>query len=107
MSALHHKSPIITLGKALYDLPGLTYQGRLDDFWRRAKKSDYDLFKDFRDVIIHDTQINGNFYTKKGIEMTVAASMKRFDITVVSVENEQYINSGEQTSMVVSVDVTS
>jgi len=82
MSSLFHKSPTIALGDALYNMPGLTFQGGLDEFWRRAKKSDYNLFRDFRDVVINDTQINGNFYTKKGIEMAVAESLKRFNAII-------------------------
>jgi len=82
MSALFHKSPTIALGNALFDMPGLTFQGGLNEFWCRAKRSDYKLFSDFRDVVINDTQINGNFYTRKGIAMAVAGSLKRFNVTI-------------------------
>jgi len=92
MSALFHQSPTIALGKAIYDMPGLTFQGGIDNFWRRAKKSDYKLFKDFRDVLVHDTQINGNFYTSKGINMAVSESLKRFGI-VMSEREAVYLQS--------------
>ena len=106
MSALHHQSPIITLGKALYDLPGLTFQGELDDFWRRGKKGDQKLFRDFRDVVVHETQINGNFYTRKGINMAVSASLERFGVRMVS-SKERPDDTTEQTSMTIRVDVIS
>src|SRR5579871_699394 len=36
--------PVIALGKAVYDMPGLTYQGGLDDFWTDARPPDPSLF---------------------------------------------------------------
>ncbi|PWQ95005.1 capsule biosynthesis protein [Leucothrix arctica] len=80
MSSLFHKSPTIALGTAIYDIPGLTFQGRLDCFWRSNKIPNKKLFKDFRDVVIDHTQINGSFYSKRGIEMAIAGSLKRFGI---------------------------
>ena len=96
MSALFHQSPTIALGIALYDIPGLTFQGVLDDFWCKAKKPNPKLFRDFRDVLIHKTQINGNFYTKKGIEMAVAGSLARMNIPPVfeQEDNSLRVNNG-------------
>lgn len=82
MSSLFHQCPTIALGSAIYDMPGLTFQGSLDNFWREAKKPDRELFMAFRDVIIYKTQINGNYYTKMGVEMAVEGSLKRFGITI-------------------------
>jgi len=36
LSALHHGAPTKVCGHALYDIPGLTYQGTLDQFWSVA-----------------------------------------------------------------------
>ncbi len=36
ISGLIHHVPVITLGKAVYNLPKLTYQGNLDSFWTAA-----------------------------------------------------------------------
>ena len=33
LSALHHNCPLKVLGRALFDMPGLTFQGSLDRFW--------------------------------------------------------------------------
>jgi capsular polysaccharide export protein len=64
MSALHHGAPTIVLGRAIYDMPGLTYRGSLDDFWAAAPecKPDRALFERFRSRLIAETQINGSFY---------------------------------------------
>jgi capsular polysaccharide export protein len=80
MSSLFHKSPTIALGKAIYDIPGLTFQGRLDCFWRSGRKPNHHLFRDFRDVVVHKTQINGNFYSNRGMKMAIDGSLKRFSI---------------------------
>ncbi|RZI65711.1 MAG: capsular biosynthesis protein [Variovorax sp.] len=64
LSALHHGTPTMVCGNALYDLHGLTYQGRLDDFWAAAPKSrpNATLYRRFRHHLIAKTQLNGSFY---------------------------------------------
>ncbi|HEY8358293.1 MAG TPA: capsular biosynthesis protein [Ramlibacter sp.] len=64
LSALHHGTPTMVCGNALYDLHGLTYQGRLDDFWAAAPKSKPNaaLYRRFRHHLIAKTQLNGSFY---------------------------------------------
>jgi capsular polysaccharide export protein len=66
-SALQHARPTIALGKAIYDLPGLTFQGNLDDFWSDLTPPDFGLVRAFRNVVIHATQVNGGFYSGLGI----------------------------------------
>lgn len=77
ISALLHNSPVITLGTAIYNMQGLTFQGSLDEFWTQAQPPDKTLFQSFRNTVIHYSQINGNFYTQKGIEMAVKNSVAR------------------------------
>ena len=64
LSALHHQAPTKVCGRALYNLPGLTYQGTLDEFWHQAQnfKPNRDLFQSFRTRLIVQTQLNGSFY---------------------------------------------
>jgi capsular polysaccharide export protein len=64
MSALHHGTPVITLGKAIYDRQGLTYQGTLDAFWADAPQHapKPSLYRAFRNHVIAQTQLNGSFY---------------------------------------------
>ena len=64
--------PTVTLGDPIYNLPGLTFQGPLDDFWRSGAKPDRRLFRCFRNTVIHTTQVNGGFYCRGGISMAVA-----------------------------------
>ncbi len=37
MHVLKHGCPVKTPGVAVYDIPGLTFQGPLDDFWTKAE----------------------------------------------------------------------
>jgi len=65
LSSLYHKTPVITLGYALYDIEGLTNKGvALDDFWRSQIQPDELLFDKFRRYLIKNTQLNGSFYGK-------------------------------------------
>ncbi len=64
LSALHHQTPVITLGKAIYDMPGLTFQGGLSRFWADAQSQtpDLQLYWKFRNFVVDHTQLNGSFY---------------------------------------------
>lgn len=63
ISALFHHSPTLCMGKALYDIDGLTSKGiSLDDFWQDYKEVNQELFDKFRCYLIEKTQINGSFY---------------------------------------------
>ena len=63
--------PTIALGDAIYNLPGLTFQGKLDAFWCEGEKPNAELFRRFRNTVIHTTQVNGGFYTHQAIAMAV------------------------------------
>ena len=64
LSALHHQTPVITLGKAIYDIPGLTFQSGLHRFWHDAPAQTPDLllYWKFRNYVVDNTQLNGSFY---------------------------------------------
>lgn len=73
LSALHHGTPTMACGNALYDMHGLTYQGRLDDFWAAAPRSrpDHALYRRFRHHLIAKTQLNGSFYKALDVQGAV------------------------------------
>ena len=66
LSAINHDAPTKVCGKALYDMPGLTYQGSLDKFWKEAQSHiiNQSLLKKFMNYLITHTQINGSFYKR-------------------------------------------
>lgn len=68
--------PTITLSDPIYNVAGLTFQGRLDDFWRARVAPDAALFQAFRNTVIHTTQVNGGFYSDAGIALAIDNSMR-------------------------------
>ncbi|TCO80307.1 capsular polysaccharide export protein [Plasticicumulans lactativorans] len=64
MSVLYHRVPLKVLGRAIYDMPGLTFQGALEDFWREPGAVDMKLYHRFRTYLIRHTQVNGSFYKR-------------------------------------------
>jgi len=62
MSSLFHGTPVKTLGKAIYDLPGLTSQCTLESFWRVQDTVNTDFFQAFRSYLVSRNQLNGNLY---------------------------------------------
>lgn len=62
LSALLHGAPVKVMGKAIYDMPGLTCQSSLQRFWREPGKIDARLHAAFRRYLIEQTQVNGSFY---------------------------------------------
>ncbi|WP_375055676.1 capsule biosynthesis protein [Zobellella sp. DQSA1] len=62
ISALLHLVPTITLGKALYNIPGLTSQCSLETFWDHPQTVDAKRFKQLRAFLLTHTQLNGSFY---------------------------------------------
>ena len=62
-SSLHHKTPVLCLGKSIYDLEGLTaYNINLKEFWNLNLKVNYKNYLKFRSFLIEKTQINDHFY---------------------------------------------
>jgi len=74
--ALGLNCPTISLSDPIYNLPGLTFKGALDNFWLEGEEPDAELFRCFRNTVIHTTQVNGGFYSAQGIELAVKNSYR-------------------------------
>jgi capsular polysaccharide export protein len=79
MTALERGRPVICLGHAIYDVPGLTFDGPLAAFWHGAPPPDAALYDAFRRVVMHGCLVNGNFYTDQGVALAVEASVTRLE----------------------------
>lgn len=66
ISSLFHGTPVKTLGKAVYDIKGLTAQESLDDFWHCEKVVNSEFFQSFRSHLINRNQLNANLYRRVG-----------------------------------------
>ncbi|MFM5063474.1 capsular biosynthesis protein [Aeromonas veronii] len=62
LSALLHLVPTICLGRALYDITGLTTSGPLSCFWQRQSRVCEVTFQKARNSLLHLTQLNASFY---------------------------------------------
>jgi capsular polysaccharide export protein len=69
--------PTKVMGRAVYDIEGLTDRKPLNRFWDAPEPPDNDLFLRFRHVMMERTQINGAFYTPNGMRMAVASAATR------------------------------
>ena len=79
--ALASGLPVIALGKAIYDIVGLTYQGELDDFWSAPTPPDAELFNAFRRVLAARCLIPGSFFNEAGLTLAVNAAVDRLEAT--------------------------
>ena len=75
-AALDAGRPIKTLADPIYNLPGLTFQGELDDFWKRGERPDVQLTAAFRKIVIHTTLVNGGFYTRGSMNMAAQGAIR-------------------------------
>ncbi|MDB5974310.1 MAG: capsular biosynthesis protein [Nevskia sp.] len=78
--ALTFGVPVVALGHAIYDMPGLTFQHGVDDFWSLGTSPDAAAFDAFRRVVASRTQVNGGFYSHMGLELAVAGSLARLEM---------------------------
>lgn len=70
---------VIALGKAVYDIAGLTFQGELDDFWSAPGPPDAVLFDAFRRVLAARCLIPGSFFNETGLTLAVDAAVERLE----------------------------
>ena len=71
--------PVIALGKAVYDIAGLTFQGELHEFWTAPTPPDATLFDAFRRVLAARCLIPGSFFNEAGLTIAVDAAVERLE----------------------------
>lgn len=79
--ALNFGVPVIALGKAIYNMPDLTFQSNLKLFWREPLPPNAATFDAFRRVVASLTQINGSFFSKRGLTLAVRGAIDRLNAT--------------------------
>lgn len=77
--ALARAVPVVVLGKAIYDLPDMTFQNGLDRFWTEATPPDAETFEAFRRVLIARCLIPGGFFSEEALEKVVKHAIARFE----------------------------
>lgn len=73
--------PTISLGRAVYDIPGVTHQDGLDAFWASPAPPDPQVFDALRRVLVHRCMIRGGFFSDEGLQMLVGGAVARLEAT--------------------------
>jgi capsule polysaccharide modification protein KpsS len=63
LSSLTHGTPVKCLGRAVFDIPGLTHQGSLAEFWNDPAPVDRELYRRFRSWLREANQLNGSVWS--------------------------------------------
>lgn len=79
LSALQLGCPLKVLGNAIFDVPGMTFQGPLDRFWTSPARPDADLVRDFIRVLAGALHIRGGYYTQQALDIAVPATVQRLE----------------------------
>lgn len=75
--ALEVGTPVIVLGDAVYDVPGATYQGLLDDFWRDPARPDNTLYQAFKRMLHAQCLVRGGLASESAIRILIDNSLDR------------------------------
>ncbi|EAT11614.1 KpsS protein [Oceanobacter sp. RED65] len=62
LQAFYHGAPVKVMGRAFFDMPGLTDQKTLREFWSYPEAPDPVFADRFRAYLLDHGQINGSFY---------------------------------------------
>jgi len=84
VTAMKAGKPVKTLGQAIYDVPGLVFQGSLDDFWTNAQPPDTILRKAYIRAMAACIQVKGGFFSETGLRAAVEESAYRLDKNLVN-----------------------
>ena len=75
--ALRHDRPVVTLGDAIYNVPGLVTVGELDRFWANPEPPDPELRDAFVRAMAATIQIRGVYHREPGLSAAVEAAVER------------------------------
>jgi capsular polysaccharide export protein len=79
LSALQLGCPLKVLGNAIFDVPGMTFQGPLDAFWRSPPTPDAELVRDYIRLLAGALHIRGGYYTRQALDIAVPATVQRLE----------------------------
>jgi len=87
LQALRKACPVITLGQAVYDVPGLSFQGELNEFWKQATPPNLALRDAYINAMAATLQVRGVFYRQPGLNAAVVEAVQRLDTNRISTTN--------------------
>lgn len=77
LPALRMGKPVKVLGRAIYDIAGITEQQTLDRFWQHAAPPSTELTSAFFRLLAAEYQVRGNFYSQAGTDAAAEAIRSR------------------------------
>ncbi len=77
LAALRLGCPVVALGDAVYDIPGLTHQRGLGRFWTRPDPIDRELLDRYLALLAARVQVRGSFYAPAGRAEAIAEIARR------------------------------
>ena len=75
--ALASGVPVMALGTAIYDIPGITHQGQLGDFWTAPQKPQAELYNALCCVLHHQCLVRGGLASESAIRILIENSVER------------------------------
>ena len=75
--ALQADTPVCTLGDAIYNVPGLTFQGHLDRFWADPVPPEPGLYRAFRRVLVDRCLVRGGLASESAVATLVESLADR------------------------------
>ncbi len=74
--ALIKGKPVIVLGRAVYDIAGITHQDGLSSFWTSPQHPDPRVFDAFYRVLVDRCLLHGAFLSDKGIDFLIGGAAR-------------------------------
>lgn len=88
--ALSAGVPVKVLGRAIYDMEGVTDQRLLDDFWSQQDAPDPDIYDAFCRTLLDRCLIRGGFASEEGLRLLIDAAFHKLtaddEASLVSME---------------------
>ena len=75
--ALAKSVPVCTIGEAIYDMPGLTHQKHLDDFWADPTPPEPDVYPAFRRVLVDRCLVRGGLASESAVSELIGSLLDR------------------------------
>lgn len=75
--ALAAGRPVCTLGEAIYNVPGLTFERHLDEFWTRPIPPEPGLYGAFRRVLVDRCLVRGGIASESAVQTLIGSMLER------------------------------
>ena len=75
--ALAAGTPVCALGEAIYNVPGLTFEGHVDEFWTDPAEPEPGLYGAFRRVLVERCLVRGGLASETAVQTLIRSMLER------------------------------